>query len=337
MHRHPARAGDPAVEESAAGASVAHDHRHDHRSAPGDPFRVRTRAESTDGRYLAGALVLIASFMVAEVVVAVVVHSLVLLADAGHMLSDAGALAGSLWALRLARRPASGRWTFGLKRAEILAASVNGITLLVVAALIAFEGIRRLIDPPRVGGGAIVVVAVVGVAVNLAATWVLSRADRSSLNVEGAFQHILTDLYAFAGTAVAGLVILFTGFSRADAIASLLVAAIMIHSSWELLRASGTVLLEAAPDEVSLESVRAHLLDLPEVAAVHDLHMWTLTSNLYAVSAHVVVEDRCFHDGFGPQVLDRLQHCLGDHFDVEHSTFQLEPAGHGAHEPGAHG
>lgn len=179
-------------------------------------------------------------------------------------------------------------------------------------------------------------VALVGVVVNVAATWVLAKANRSSLNVEGAFQHILTDLYAFIGTAVAGVVILVTGYTRADAIASLLVAVLMFRAAWGLLRDSGRVLLEAAPDHISLESVRTHMLELPEVSAVHDLHAWTVTSDHPALSAHVVIDEICFVNGFAPQVLDRLQRCLAGHFDVEHSTFQLEPAGHDEHEPAVH-
>ena len=287
-------------------------------------------------RYLGIALALIVGFMAAEVVVAVVSGSLVLFADAGHMLTDAAAIAVSLWAIRLAARPATDRWTFGLKRAEILSAAGNGITLLVVAAVITVEAIGRLIHPPAVAGGAVLTVALIGVVVNVAATWVLAKANRSSLNVEGAFQHILTDLYAFIGTAVAGLVIVLTGYTRADAIASLLVAGLMLRAAWGLLRDSGRVLLEAAPDRVCLAEVRNHMLDLPEVSAVHDLHAWTVTSDHPALSAHVVVEETCFLNGQVPQVLDRLQHCLAGHFDVAHSTFQLEPASHGTHELGAH-
>lgn len=287
-------------------------------------------------RYLGVALGLIVAFMIVEVIVAVVSGSLVLLADAGHMLTDAAAIAASLWAIRLAARPATEVWTFGLKRAEILSAAGNGITLLVMAAVITVEAIQRLIHPPAVSGGPVLVVAIVGVLVNVAATWVLAKANRSTLNVEGAFQHILTDLYAFIGTAVAGVIILLTGYTRADAFASLLVAALMLRAAWGLLRDSGRILLEATPERVALNKVRDHMLDLPEVSGVHDLHAWTVTSDQHALSAHVVIDQVCFLNGFAPQVLDRLQQCLAGHFDVEHSTFQLEPAGHQTHEAGAH-
>ncbi|MHB1535920.1 MAG: cation diffusion facilitator family transporter [Acidimicrobiales bacterium] len=296
----------------------------------------RCMSPEGDSRHLRIAWGLIVGFMIAEAVAAVVSGSLALLADSGHMLADAGALGASLWATRLAARPAMGAWTFGFKRAEILSAAGNGITLLIVSALVTFEAIRRLIHPPAVGGLTVVVVALVGVTVNLAAAWVLARANRASLNVEGAFRHIVTDLYGFIATVVAGVVLLVTGFERADAIASLFVVVLMLKASSGLLRASGRILLEAAPEGVDLGDVRAHLLETDHVSDVHDLHAWTVTSDLPALSAHVVVEDRCFSDGHAPQILDQIQECVAGHFDVEHSTFQLEPAGHLAHEEGTH-
>jgi cobalt-zinc-cadmium efflux system protein len=165
---------------------------------------------------------------------------------------------------------------------------------------------------------------------------VLAKGDRSSLNVQGAFRHVLTDLYGFIGTVIAGIVILTAGWTRADAVASLVVVALMLKAAWELLRDSGRILLEAAPENMNLDDVRAHLLDIDHVRGVHDLHAWTVTSGLPALSAHVVVEDSCFTSGHGPRLLDRLQECIADHFDVEHSTFQLEAAAHASHEPGTH-
>jgi cobalt-zinc-cadmium efflux system protein len=291
---------------------------------------------NADRRYLRIALLLLLAFMVTEVVVAILSGSLALLSDAGHMLSDVGAIGASLWAISLAARPAKGSWTYGWKRAEILSAAGNGITLLVVSGIVAFEAIRRLIHPPQVEGGPVLVVALVGVAVNIVAAWVLAKANRSSLNVEGAFEHIITDLYGFIGTVVAGIVILTTGFTRADAIASLIVVGLMVHAAWGLLRDSGRVLLEAAPEGMDLADLRQHLLDTERVLDVHDLHVWVVTSSLPAVSAHVVIEDGCFADNHAPRLLDQLQGCLVGHFDVEHSTFQLEPAGHNLHEAGAH-
>lgn len=289
-----------------------------------------------DARYLTIALALIAGFMIVEVIAATMSGSLALLADAGHMLVDVGALGASLWAARLAIRPAAGVWTYGLKRAEILSAAANGVTLLVVSALVAVESIRRLLHPSNVEGGVVLAVALVGVAVNIIAAWVLAKANRSSLNVEGSFQHILTDLYAFIATVIAGVLIIVTGFERADAIASLVVVALMLKAAWGLLKASGRVLLEAAPDNVNLDDVRTHLLDTVHVCDIHDLHAWTVTSTLPALSAHVVLDDSCFSDGHAPRILDQLQACVAGHFDVEHSTFQLEPVGHLDHETGLH-
>ncbi|MGH9086828.1 MAG: cation diffusion facilitator family transporter [Acidimicrobiales bacterium] len=289
-----------------------------------------------DARYLAVALALIASFMVGEVVAAAVAGSLALFADAGHMLTDVAALAGSLWAARLAARPATGIWTFGLERAEILSATGNGVTLVVVAAVIAIEAIRHLVAPPPVDGTVVLAVALVGAAVNVVAATVLARANRTSLNVAGVVAHVMTDLYAFGGTAAAGVVIVVAGWRRADAVASLLVAGLMVRAAVGLLREGGRILLQAAPADVSLDELRRHLVEVDHVLSVHDLHVWTVTSALPTISAHVVVEDHCFASGHAPQILDTLQRCLGDHFDVEHSTFQLEPPSHVAHEHEQH-
>jgi len=305
----------------------AHSHAHGHEHGPG---------ADSDRRYLLTALALLAAFMVAEVIVAILSGSLALLSDAGHMLSDVGAIGGALWAIALAARPPSGKWTYGLKRAEILSAAGNGITLLVVAGIVTAEAISRLIHPPAVDGGPVIAVAVAGIVVNVAASWVLARANRSSLNVEGAFRHVLTDLYGFIGTVIAGIVIVTTGFTRADAIASLIVVVLMVKAAWELLRDSGRILLEGAPEDMDLEQVRTHLAEVPHVLGVHDLHAWTVTSGLPALSAHIVIEDDCFNDGHAPRLLDQLQACLAGHFVVEHSTFQLEAAAHAGHEPGTH-
>jgi cobalt-zinc-cadmium efflux system protein len=274
--------------------------------------------------------------MVFEVIAAVVANSLALLADAGHMLVDIGAIAGSLIAIRLAARPETGSHTFGMKRAEILAAAANGLALLVVAAVVGFEAIVRLIHPAPVRGGVLIVVAAVGVGINLTATLVMSRANRRSLNIEGAFRHILTDLYGFTGTLVAGIVIVVSGFNRADAVASLLVVGLMLKASVQLLRPALRILLEATPEDIDLEEVRRHLLELPEVQSVHDLHAWTLTSSLPILTAHIVVTDDCLNTGEAGRVLDHLQECLAGHFDVAHSTLQFEAAGHIEHELGGH-
>jgi cobalt-zinc-cadmium efflux system protein len=302
-----------------------HDHGHHHRVSA-----------AADARFLRVALALIVSFMVCEVVAGVLADSLALLADAGHMLTDAGALAASLVATRFVQRPATERHSYGFFRAEILAAAANGVTLLVVAGLVVFEAVRRLLAPPTVAGGVLTVVALVGVLVNVAAMAALARANRESLNVEGAFQHLLTDLYASLGAVVAGVVVLATGFERADPIASLLVAALVLRSAWLLLRPAVSILAEATPDELEVASIRDHILAEPGVVDLHDLHLWSLTSGLPVLSAHVVVTDECMAAGQAPALLDRLQACLAGHFDVEHSTFQIELVGHAAHEHGVH-
>jgi cobalt-zinc-cadmium efflux system protein len=276
-----------------------------------------------DRRQLTIALVLILGFMAAEVVTGIVANSLALLSDAAHMLTDAAAIALSLVAIRLARRPAAGTMTFGLKRVEILSAQVNGITLLVLAAVIAIEGVRRLIDPPGVDGALVLVVALAGIVVNLAATAVLARANRQSLNVEGSFQHLLTDLYAFAGTAVAAAVILLTGFNQADAIASLLVAGLMLYSAYGLLRDSGRVFLEASPKGVDPDRIGGLMAAQPGVVEVHDLHVWEVTSEFPALSAHVTVEaDTDCH-----RTRLELSELIEREFGIHHTTLQVE------HEP----
>jgi cobalt-zinc-cadmium efflux system protein len=290
----------------------------------------------TDRRALVSALVLLGAFMVFEVAAAIFANSLALLSDAGHMLVDVGAIAGSLIAIRLAARPETGKHTYGMKRAEILAAAGNGLALLVISALVTYDAIVRLLHPSHVHGGVLIVVAAVGVAVNVAATLIVAGANRRSLNIEGAYRHLLTDLYGFIGTLLAGIVIVTGGFYRADAIASLVVVALMLKAAVALLRPATHILLEATPDDIDLDEVRTHLLELPEVQSVHDLHAWTLTSSLPILTAHVVVTDECFNTGESGRVLDHLQSCLSGHFDVAHSTLQFECAGHLEHEVGGH-
>src|ERR1700683_714278 len=308
---------------------------HRHGNGEGDRAHLSPSAEM-DRRPLIAALALLVTFMAFEVGAAVYANSLALLADAGHMLVDLGAISGSLWAIQLAARPETGSHTYGMKRAEILAAAGNAIALLVVSVLVTFEAVVRLSRPSPVDGAVLIVVAGVGVAVNLVVTVIMSRANRSSLNIEGAYRHVLTDLYGFAGTLIAGVVIVTAGFERADAIASLVVVGLMLKAAVELLRPSLRILLEAAPEDVDLEEVRRHLLDLPEVQSVHDLHAWTLTSSLPILTAHVVVTDECLNTGEAGRARHHLQDCLSGHFDVAHSTLQFEGAGHMEHELGGH-
>jgi cobalt-zinc-cadmium efflux system protein len=296
---------------------MAHEHAaHSHSHAVGP---------DADRRRLAIALALIVAFMAVEVAAAVVAHSLALLSDAGHMLSDAAAIGFSLAALRLAARPPSGALTFGLRRVEILSALANGVTLLVLAALIAYEAVRRLFAPAHVHGGLVLAVALLGILVNLAAAWTLSRANRASLNVEGSFQHILVDLYGFIGTAVAAGVIIATGFQRADPIASLLIAGLMTRSGLALVRDSGRVFLEAAPKDLDPQEIGQALVAQPGVVEVHDLHVWEVTSGFPALSAHVLVgAERDCH-----AVRRQVEAMLRERFALEHTTLQVDHAGAG--------
>jgi cobalt-zinc-cadmium efflux system protein len=287
---------------------LAHAHHHHHHAVTGDSRRLGT------------ALGLILAFMAVEVVAGILADSLALLSDAAHMLTDAAAIGLALVAARLAARPAKGRFTFGLARAEILSAQINGATLVGLALVILIEGVRRLVDPPSVEGAAVLAVAIAGIAVNLAASWVLAGADRRSLNVEGAFQHVLTDLFAFVATAIAGAVILATGFGRADGIAAILVAALMLRSGWALLRDSGRVLLEAAPAGLDPDEIGRTLAAQNHVVEVHDLHVWEVTSGMTSLSAHVTVRAGCDTQSHRRQLADLLR----ERFGVEHTTLQVE-------------
>ncbi len=261
------------------------------------------------------------AFMAAEVTAGILASSLALLSDAAHMLTDAAALALSLAAARLASRPAHGVMTFGLGRAEILSAQANGITLLVLSVLIIYDAISRLVSPPRVHGGVVIVVAVVGIAVNLLAARILApKNTERSLNVEGSYRHILTDLYGFVATAIAGVIVVVTGFSRADPIASLVIAGLMLHAAYVLLIASGRIFMEAAPAGIDPEKIGNTLAAQPGVVQVHDLHVWEVTSGFPALSAHIVV-----HAGDDCHARRRaLQSLLEERFDIHHTTLQVD-------------
>ena len=290
---------------------TTHDHDHDHGVNP-----------QADGRWLGAGLAFIVVFMAAEVVVGLYAQSLALLSDAAHMLTDAASIVLALVAMRLAARPPRGGYTFGLKRAEILSAQANGLTLLLLAAWLTYEAIERLIHPPSTMGGVVLVTALAGVLVNLAATWCLSRANRTSLNVEGAFQHILKDLYAFIATAVAGAVMLVTGFARADALASLVVVVLMVKAGVSLLRRSGRILLEAAPRGIDVDVVGRELAASQGVVEVHDLHVWEITSGEPALSAHVLVND----DGECHALRLTMQTLLRERHGISHTTLQVDHA-----------
>jgi cobalt-zinc-cadmium efflux system protein len=276
-----------------------------------------------DRRLLGVALALLLGFMAVEVVFGIIASSLALLADAGHMLTDAAALALALLAASLAARPAAGRWTFGFGRVEILAAQANGITLLLFGIWILYEAVRRLIDPPEVDAGVVVLVAVAGIAVNLVVVALLSRARRQSLNIRGAYLHIVTDLAAFVGTALAALLILLTGWNRLDPIASLFVAALMFMAAWTLLRESGRIFLEGAPESAPPADVGPAIAAHPGVVETHDLHVWTVTDGFPALSAHVLVAPGADCH----RIRLELEALLHERFGIDHTTLQVEHVG----------
>ncbi|MGW5314881.1 cation diffusion facilitator family transporter [Nocardia thailandica] len=290
---------------------AGHDHSHSH----------GVSADS-DRRWLAGALAVIVAFLIGEVIVGLIAGSLALLSDAAHMTTDAASIVLALWAIRLAARPATGRMTFGWKRVEILSAMANGLTLLLLALWLGYEAIRRLFEPPEVHGTLVLITALVGVAVNVLATWMISRADRTSLNVEGAFQHILNDLFAFIATAVAGVVIMVTGWARADVIATLIVVALMVKAGVGLIRASSRIFLEAAPENLDPDVIGRDMAARPGVTEVHDLHIWEITSGSPALSAHVLVEPA--YDCHA--VRSDIAHMLDHEHHIEHVTLQVDHA-----------
>jgi len=286
-----------------------------------------------DWRWLAAAAGLIVAFMAGEVVAGLAAHSLALLSDAAHMLTDAAAIVLALVTARVAARPAHGGFTYGMRRMEILSAQANGITLVLLAVWLAYGAVRRLISPSQVDGGLMLGVALAGVLVNLAATWLIARAngasERRSLNLEGAAAHVLTDLYAFAATVVAAVVILATGFTRADPIATLVVVVLMLLAGSGLVRKSGRIFLEAAPAGLDIAALGTAMAARPHVAEVHDLHIWEITTEMAAASAHVLVEpDQDCH-----AVRADLEELLYREYGIRHLTLQVDHlAGGPVHE-----
>ena len=273
---------------------------------------------------------------VGEVIGAVITGSLVLFADAAHMAADAAGLGLSLFAAFAAARPPTERRTFGYARAEILAAMANAVLLLAMAGFILYEAIRRLVSPTDIGSGLLIVFGVIALAANAVSLLLLRQGQAESLNLRGAFLEVASDTLGAAAVIVTGVIIATTGFTRADPIASLAVGLLILPRTWRLLRETVDVLLEASPRGMDLNEVRRHMTTLTGVRDVHELHAWTITSGLPVLSAHVVVDPEFFDDGRCFSMLDRLQDCLRGHFDVEHSTFQLEPAGHASHEHPMH-
>ena len=295
----------------------------------------RTAASEQKGR-LTLVLGITGSILAVEVVGGVLAHSLALIADAGHMATDAAGIGLSLLAVWFAARPANQTRTFGYQRAEILAAVLNAVLLFGVGALILIEAVRRVIHPETSTPWLMFLFGVVALVGNATSLALLRRGQRESLNVRGAFLEALSDLLGAAAVIVAAAVIAVTGFEKADAIASIFIGALILPRTVKLLRDAVDVLLEATPKDVDLAEVRAHICDTSGVLDVHDLHAWTITSGIPVLSAHVVIADAALADGGGARVLDRLTQCLAGHFDVEHCTFQLEPASHRDHEHVAH-
>ncbi|BDM73585.1 putative cation transporter [Streptomyces nigrescens] len=293
-----------------------HDHGHGHSHAHGV-------APDADRRWLRAALGLLTAYMAVEVVIGVLAGSLALISDAAHMLTDAVSILLALIAMRLAARPARGGYTYGLKRAEILSAQANGITLLLLSVWLAYEAVQRLISPPTVGGAMVLWTALSGIVVNLICTWLLSKANRSSLNVEGAYQHILTDLFGFVATALSGLIVLTTGFERADAIATLVVVALMLRAGTGLVRESGRIFMEAAPAGLDPDALGDRLVSQDEVVEVHDLHIWQITSGQPALSAHILVAP----GGDCHKVRRGLQELLSGEYRITHATLQVDHVG----------
>jgi cobalt-zinc-cadmium efflux system protein len=288
-------------------------HGHDHGAAV---------TAQTDRRMLVGALALILGFMLLEIVIGVAAGSLALISDAGHMLTDAFSLVLALVAMRLAARPAHGRWTFGFKRAEILSAQANGITLLVLVGVFVYEAVVRLITPPAVDGALVTFTALAGLVVNAAAALLIGRANRDSLNVEGAFQHVLNDAWAFIATAASGVIVMTTGFDRADAVASLVVAGLMARAGYGLVRESWKIFLEAAPEGVDPVALSGRLRAAEGVVQVHDLHVWTITSGFPALSAHVLVAPG--RDCHATRL--SLEDLVRREYAIEHTTLQVDHA-----------
>lgn len=274
--------------------------------------------------------------LVVEIIGGLVSGSLALLADAGHMLTDVAGLSLALVAATLASRPATDERTWGYRRAEVLAAAAQAAVLLAVGAFVLVEGTRRLLDPPEVASDVVIVFGVVGLLGNGLSMLILSRIQGENLNTRAAFLEVVNDALGSAAVIVAAVVIATTGWLQADAIASILIGVLILPRTWKLLRETVDVLLEATPKGVELAEVRAHLMGVEHVQGVHDLHASSVASNLPVLSAHIVVDDSCFHDGHVPQLLDKVQACLVGHFDVEHSTFQFEPSSHADHEHSVH-
>lgn len=301
---------------------MSHSHSHGHSHGIG----TAPTAGGSHRRRLIGALAITVSVMLIEVVGALASGSVSLLADAGHMLSDSAGLGIAIVATGLAARPGTERRTFGWKRVEILAALVNGLVVAVIGVLMLIEGTRRALGPADVDAPVMLVAAALGLVANIVALRLLTGGQKESLNVRGAYLEVLGDLLGSAAVIVAALVIWSTGFLAADGLAGIAIGLLILPRAYGLLKAVVLVLLEATPSDTDLAEVRRHMEEVPGVVLVEDLHAWTITSGLPALTAHVQVDDDAFDNGSAPRILSDLNTCIGDHFDIRHSTLQLEPA-----------
>ncbi|MER5439387.1 cation diffusion facilitator family transporter [Streptomyces sp. NPDC002790] len=306
---------------------LGHDHDHGHSHGP----TTGTAAAAHRGR-LRVALSITLAVMVVEIIGGVVADSLALIADAAHMATDALGLAMALIAIHFANRPASDQRTFGYARAEILAALANCLLLLGVGGYVLYEAVQRFVEPAETAGGQTIVFGLIGLVANMISLSLLVKGQQESLNVRGAFLEVAADALGSLAVLISAAIILTTGWQPADPIASLVIGLMIVPRTVKLLRETLNVLLESAPKGVDMAEVRAHILALSGVEDVHDLHAWTITSGMPVLSAHVVVSTEMLGSIGHEKMLHELQGCLGDHFDVEHCTFQLEPTGHAEHE-----
>ncbi|WP_394235093.1 cation diffusion facilitator family transporter [Niallia oryzisoli] len=300
---------------------MGHHHGHSHGHSHGHHHGHHHHGHSANKKALFLSFLLITTFMVVEVIGGLVTNSLALLADAGHMLSDAAALGLSFFALKLGEKAASQSKTFGYKRFEIIAAALNGLTLIIISIYIFYEAFQRFANPPEVQSMGMLAISVIGLLVNILAAWILMRGDKDeNLNVRSAFLHVMGDMLGSVGAIVAALLMIFFGWGMADPIASLIVAVLIIISGWRVTKDSFHILMEGAPAQIKLEDVKAALSNIAEVKEVHDLHVWSITSGMPMLSCHIAILENGIHD----QILEQAQVILHDEFGIEHSTIQVE-------------
>ncbi|WP_442596250.1 cation diffusion facilitator family transporter [Neobacillus sp. D3-1R] len=308
------------------GHDHGHGHSHGHSHGHGHGHHHHHSSNKTA---LFWSFLIIASFMIVEVIGGIVTNSLALLSDAGHMLSDAVALGLSLFALKMGEKQGTKEKTYGFKRFEIIAAALNGITLILIAIYIFYEAFKRFAAPPEVQSGGMLIISTIGLLVNIIAAWILMKGDKENLNVRSALLHVIGDMLGSFGAIIAALLILFFDWGWADPLASVIVAALVLVSGWRVTKESFHVLMEGAPAQLDLDKVKGALLNIPAVCELHDLHIWTITSGYPVLSCHLTISEQGDHD----HVLKMAQKRLHDDFGIEHSTIQVERAENGCPNP----